>query len=204
LKLGEMKSAIEGLLFVSGDEGLDAKTIAEVLEVETHAALEVLKDMQREFARNKRGIQIVEVAGAYQLTTLPAHAPLYEKLAYSPARSTLSQAALETLAIIAYKQPLTRIDIEEIRGVKSDRALQTLTGKLLIEEVGRAEAVGRPILYGTSKRFLEYFGLKSIDELPDATKALDQIDLEAETRMLFDKLNDMEQITFDDMNESGE
>jgi len=201
LKLKEMKSAIEGMLFVAGDEGLDAKSIAEVLEIDSHIAADVLKELQRDFAKDKRGIQIVEVAGAYQLTTLPVHAPLFEKLAYSPSRSTLSQAALETLAIVAYKQPITRIEIEEIRGVKSDRALQTLTGKLLVEEIGRADAIGRPILYGTSKRFLEYFGLKSLSELPDAAEVENTLDLEAETRMLFEKLDDMQQITFDDVNE---
>lgn len=193
-----MKSAIEGMLFVSGDEGLDAKAIAEVLEIDVHLASELVLDLKKELLQGRRGVQIVEVAGAYQLTTLPAHAPIFEKLAHSPTRSTLSQAALETLSIIAYKQPLTRIDIEEIRGVKSERALQTLVGKDLIKEIGRAEAVGRPILYGTSKQFLEYFGLKSLAELPDSAVIEGQIDLEEETRMLFEKL-DNQQMTFEDV-----
>lgn len=201
MKLREMKSAIEGMLFVSGDEGLDAKSIAEVLEIDVHLAHDLILDLKKDLIQGRRGVQIVEVAGSYQLTTLPAHAPIFEKLAHSPNRSTLSQAALETLSIIAYKQPLTRIDIEEIRGVKSDRALQTLIGKDLIKEVGRAEAVGRPILYGTSKQFLDYFGLKSLNELPDSSVIEGQIDLEAETRMLFEKL-DNQQITFDDMDKS--
>jgi len=201
LKLREMKSAIEGILFVSGDEGIDAKSIAEVLEIDVHLAHELILDLKKDHIQSDRGVQIVEVAGAYQLTTLPVHAPIFEKLAHSPSRSTLSQAALETLSIIAYKQPLTRIDIEEIRGVKSDRALHTLIAKDLIREVGRAEAVGRPILYGTSKQFLEYFGLKSIDELPDSSVIEGQIDLEAETRMLFEKL-DNQQMTFEDMDKS--
>ncbi|MFD0694887.1 SMC-Scp complex subunit ScpB [Paenibacillus sp. GCM10027628] len=195
-----MKSIIEGLLFASGDEGLDAKQLAEVLELDVHLVHDLVREMKTDFKRKGRGIQIVEVAGAYQLTTLAEHAPYFERLAYSPSRSSLSQAALETLSIIAYKQPITRVEIEEIRGVKCDRALQTLTAKDLIEEVGRAEAVGRPILYGTSKQFLEYFGLSSIQELPDSTSIQGTFDLEEETRMLFDRLgDDQKQITFEDM-----
>jgi segregation and condensation protein B len=110
----------------------------------------------------------------------------------------LSQAALETLSIIAYKQPITRVEIEEIRGVKSDRALHTLGGKDLIEETGRAEAVGRPILYGTTKQFLDYFGLSSLRELPESSSLHGDFDLEEETKMLFDKL-DNKQITFEDV-----
>jgi segregation and condensation protein B len=204
LNFQQMKSIIEGLLFASGDEGLDAKQLAEVLELDLHLVNDLVQDMKRDFKRKGRGIQIVEVAGAYQLTTLAEHAPYFERLAYTPSRSSLSQAALETLSIIAYKQPITRVEIEEIRGVKCDRALQTLTGKDLIEEVGRADAVGRPILYGTSKQFLEYFGLSSIQELPDSTSFQGSFDLEEETRMLFDRLGDQKQITFEDVDKGGE
>jgi segregation and condensation protein B len=204
LNFQQMKSIIEGLLFASGDEGLDAKQLAEVLELDHHLVNDLVQDMKRDFKRKGRGIQIVEVAGAYQLTTLAEHAPYFERLAYTPSRSSLSQAALETLSIISYKQPITRVEIEEIRGVKCDRALQTLTGKDLIEEVGRADAVGRPILYGTSKQFLEYFGLSSIQELPDSTSFQGSLDLEEETRMLFDRLGDQKQITFEDVDKGGE
>lgn len=194
----QMKSIIEGLLFAAGDEGLDAKQIAEVVELEPKAVLSLLKEMADDFRRDGRGIQIVELAGAYQLTTLPEHAPYFERLAQSPTRSSLSQAALETLAIIAYKQPITRVEIEEIRGVKADRALQTLVAKQLIEEVGRAEAVGRPILYGTTKAFLDYFGLAGLHELPEASLFQNPDDLEGETRMLFEKLEGR-QLTIDDL-----
>jgi len=197
LNYRQIKSIIEGLLFVSGDEGLDAKQIAEVVGLETKVVVELLRDMAEEFRREGRGIQIVELAGAYQLTTVPEHAPYFERLAQSPTRSSLSQAALETLAIIAYKQPITRVDIEEIRGVKSDRALQTLIAKQLIEEVGRAEAVGRPILYGTTKQFLDYFGLASLRDLPEIG-SLDGAGLEEETRFLFEKL-EARQLTIDDI-----
>jgi segregation and condensation protein B len=193
-----MKSVIEGLLFASGDEGLDAKQLAEVLEIDPHLASDLVLELRDELKRAGRGIQIVEVAGAFQLTTIAEHAPYFERLAYSPSRSSLSQAALETLSIIAYKQPITRVEIEDIRGVKSDRALHTLGGKDLIEETGRAEAVGRPILYGTTKQFLDYFGLSSLRELPESSSLQGDFDLEEETKMLFDKL-DNKQITFEDV-----
>jgi segregation and condensation protein B len=193
-----MKSVIEGLLFASGDEGLDAKQLAEVLEMDPLLASDLVLELRDELKRAGRGIQIVEVAGAFQLTTLAEHAPYFERLAYSPSRSSLSQAALETLSIIAYKQPITRVEIEEIRGVKSDRALHTLVSKDLIEETGRAEAVGRPILYGTTKPFLDYFGLSSLRELPESSSIQGDFDLEEETKMLFDKL-DNKQITFEDV-----
>jgi segregation and condensation protein B len=194
----QMKGVIEGLLFVSGDEGLDLKQIADVLEVPATVVKELLRDMKSDFKRQGRGVQIVELAGGYQLTTLPAHAPFFEKLAYSPTRTSLSQAALETLAIVAYKQPLTRIDIEDIRGVKSDRALHTLVAKDLIEEVGRAEAVGRPILYGTTKAFLTHFGLAGLQDLPEPSSVQTDEGLEEETRMLFARL-DAKQLTIDDL-----
>ncbi|MFC0214283.1 SMC-Scp complex subunit ScpB [Paenibacillus chartarius] len=201
MDFGAMKSVIEGLLFVAGDEGLDAKEIGDVLEVDTHLARDLVKELQAELKRKKRGLQIVEVANAFRMTTVPAHAPYFERLAAAPTRSSLSQAALETLAIVAYKQPITRIEIEEIRGVKSDRALQTLVAKELIQEVGRADAVGRPILYGTSKQFMDYFGLRSMEDLPDSSAFEGAFDLEEETKLLFDKFDDSEQITIDDVEE---
>ncbi|HEY0829085.1 MAG TPA: SMC-Scp complex subunit ScpB, partial [Bacilli bacterium] len=177
----QMKSIIEGLLFVSGDEGMDGKQIAEVLEKEINVVMDAIQDMRNDYKLASRGIQILEIAGAYQLTTLPWHAPFFERLAFSPSRATLSQAALETLAIVTYKQPITRVEIEEIRGVKTDRALHTLAAKELIKEVGRGEAVGRPILYGTTKQFLDYFALKNLQELPESA-SFESGHLEEETR----------------------
>lgn len=197
----QMKSIIEGLLFVAGDEGLDKKQLADILETDAHIVTELVEELQDDLRRAGRGIQITRVAGAYQLTTVPEHAPYFERLAYSPSRSSLSQAALETLSIIAYKQPITRVEIEEIRGVKSERALHTLMAKELIVETGRADAIGRPILYGTSKPFLEYFGLSSIDDLPESPAFVGDFDLEEETKLLFDKLNGdgTDQLTFEDL-----
>lgn len=193
----ELKSIIEGLLFLSGDEGLSARHIAEITEQRPELIGQALEEMKDEFVNEGRGLQVVQIAGNYRLATLSEHAPYFERLAYSPARASLSQAALETLAIVAYRQPITRIEIEEIRGVKSERALHTLVTKDLVEEVGRAEAVGRPILYGTTKSFLDSFGLASLKELPEPS-SLDSTDnLEEETQLLFSKLDS--QMTFDEV-----
>ncbi|WP_281886776.1 SMC-Scp complex subunit ScpB [Paenibacillus sp. YYML68] len=199
----QMKSVIEGLLFVAGDEGLDAKQLAEVLEMDAAFAAELVRELQDELKRQRRGLQIVQLAGTYQLTTVPEHALYFERLAYSPSRSSLSQAALETLAIVAYRQPITRVGIEEIRGVKADRAIQTLVAKDLIQEVDRADAPGRPILYGTTKSFLDYFGLPSLAELPETSLFESEDSLEEETRMLFEKL-DGTQMTFEDVSSARE
>lgn len=197
----KLKSIIEGLLFLSGEEGLSVRQIAEITEQSDGLVGEALEDMKEEWERHERGIQIVQIAGSYKIATLAEHAPYFERLAYSPSRSSLSQAALETLSIVAYRQPITRVEIEDIRVVKSERAIHTLVSKGLIEEVGRAEAIGRPILYGTTKSFLEYFGLANIKDLPEPSQFEDNDSLEEETQLLFDKL-DGRQLTFDDVEES--
>ena len=198
----DWKSIIEGLLFAAGDEGLDVRELADVLELDWRVVEELIEEMREDYVAQNRGLRIVKVAGCYQLTTNPDHAPYFARLAQAPTRGTLSQAALETLAIIAYRQPITRIEIDEIRGVKSDRALQTLLAKELIQEAGRADAVGRPILYETTRQFLQYFGLSALKDLPDAEQFAEGFDLEAETRNLFEKLeekNKEKQLTFDDL-----
>lgn len=183
-----LKSVFEGLLLVAGEDGISVKTLSDVTEVDADVAREVLSDLQREYVKKKRGLRIAEVAGGFRFTTVPEHAPFFEKLAYSPTRSSLSQAALETLAIVAYRQPITRVEVEEIRGVKSERALHHLVNKDLIEEKGRAEAVGRPILYGTTKAFLDYFGLPGIASLPEPTVAEGDDELEERTKLLFERI----------------
>ncbi len=193
-----MKTVTEGLLFVAGDEGLTVKQLSEVFETNAQMIREVIEQLKVDFTDHKRGIQIVEIAGTFQMTTIAEHAPFFEKLAYSPSRSSLSQAALETLSIVAYRQPITRVEIEEIRGVKSERSLHTLSAKDLIEEVGRADAVGRPILYGTTKQFMSYFGLKSIKDLPDSALFQGEFELEEQTKMLFDRF-DSKQISMQDI-----
>lgn len=179
----ETKAIIEGLLFISGEEGIDEKQIAEVLQIEQMWVKELLNSLIEEYNNNKaRGMQIVQLAGVYQLTTKQEHALYFKRLINAPSSATLSQAALEALAIVAYKQPITRAEIEEIRGVKSERPLHTLVAKLLIKEVARVEGTGRAILYGTTKEFLDHFGLKTLQELPplpeqDSESSLKEADL---------------------------
>jgi len=178
-------------LFAAGDEGLSLKQLAEVLEVNELKANEIIDDLKKEYDRNtNRGIMIVQLAGTYQLATKKENAAYLKKLVDSPHTSTLSQAALETLAIIAYKQPITRAEIEEIRGVKTERPLHTLMAKALIKEVGRAEGTGRAYLYGTTKEFLDYFGLKSIEELPQLPEKAEEEFIQEEADLFFERFQD--------------
>lgn len=190
LDYSSFKAVIEGLLFVAGDEGLDVKQLAHLIELDEDIVIDLIHDMKADYKREGRGLQIIEVAHCYQFTTLPEHAPYFERLAYSPSTSTLSQAALETLAIIAYKQPISRADVEEIRGVKCEKAIHRLMSKDLVKEVGRSEGTGRAILYGTTKEFLEYFGLASIEELPSPLTLISEAELEEESRDLFNRLEE--------------
>ncbi|MDQ1145200.1 segregation and condensation protein B [Bacillus sp. SORGH_AS 510] len=184
-------SILESLLFAAGDEGLSLKQLAEVLDVDELKANEVIEDLRKEYEQNgNRGIMIVQLAGTYQLATKKENATYLKKLVDSPHTSTLSQAALETLAIVAYKQPITRAEIEEIRGVKTERPLHTLMSKVLIKEVGRAEGAGRAYLYGTTKEFLDYFGLKSLDELPQLPEKVEDEYIQEEADLFFEKFQE--------------
>ena len=126
----------------------------------------ILDEMQNEYEEEKRGIKLISINGEFQLVTKAENSDYIQKLLRKNKRQSLSQASLESLAIIAYKQPITRVDIDEIRGVKSESALQRLLEKDLIKEVGRLEVPGRPILFGTTDEFLRQFGLKELNELP--------------------------------------
>ncbi len=182
---------VESLLFAAGDEGLTIKQIATVLEIEEVEAERIVRELMDELSKNEnRGIAVVQLAGTYQLATKKENSIYLKKLVESPNTSTLSQAALETLAIIAYKQPITRAEIEEIRGVKTERPLQTLVGKVLVKEVGRAEGTGRAILYGTTKEFLDYFGLRSLEELPPLPEKVDDEFVQEEADLFFEKFQE--------------
>lgn len=185
------KGIVESLLFAAGDEGLSLKQIANVLEVEEIKAEEILAELQSDYDNDDhRGITMIQAAGVYQLATKKEHANYLKKLVESPGAGHLTQAALETLAIIAYKQPITRAEIEEIRGVKTERPLHTLSSRALIKEVGRAEGTGRAILYGTTKEFLDYFGLKNIKELPPLPEKVDEAELQEDADLFFEKFQE--------------
>ncbi|MFS0635685.1 SMC-Scp complex subunit ScpB [Mesobacillus foraminis] len=186
------KGVLESLLFAAGDEGLSLKQIAGVLEMEESEAQELVSALQKDYEDDEnRGLVLLLIAGVYQLATKKAHAEYLKRLVESPGTSHLSQAALETLAIIAYKQPITRVEIEEIRGVKTERPIQTLSARALIKEVGRAEGTGRAFLYGTTKEFLDYFGLQSIDELPPLPEKIEDEDTDEEADLFFEKFQEL-------------
>lgn len=184
-------SILESLLFAAGDEGLSLKQLSEVLEVDELMASQLIEDLKEMYEQDeKRGVMIVQLAGTFQLATKKENASYLKKLVDSPNTATLSQAALETLAIVAYRQPITRAEIEEIRGVKTERPLSTLMSKMLIKEVGRAEGTGRAFLYGTTKEFLDYFGLKSLEELPELPSKVDEEFVQEEADLFFEKFQE--------------
>lgn len=182
----ELKAIVEGLLFASGDDGITVKQLARILEVHSDTVEQMLEELAYEYEHTERGMMIIKSHEAFHLTTKPEHSDYLKKLLETPQSSKMSQAALETLAIIAYRQPITRTEIDEIRGVKSERPVQTLLSRSLIEEVGRREGIGRPILFGTSKEFLTYFGLTSLEELPPLPEEIDQNAVEHEADLFFE------------------
>jgi segregation and condensation protein B len=191
LEITNWSSILESLLFTAGDEGLSLKQISEVIEVEAPLVADMIENLRQEYEQDpNRGVMIVQLAGTYQLVTKKENAVYLKRLVDSPSTTALSQAALETLAIIAYKQPITRAEIEEIRGVKTERPLQTLTAKALIKEVGRAEGTGRAYLYGTTKEFLDYFGLRSIEELPPLPEKVNEEYVQAEADLFFERFQE--------------
>lgn len=157
---------LEGLLFVVGDDGLTLKQISELLEEDIDTCKEILLSLKQSYEAENRGIRISYLGDAFKLTTKKEHKDYYQKLIVNPNTNTLSQAALETLAIIAYNQPITRIEIDELRGVNNTWLLRKLVAKGLIKEVGKSTMPGRPNLYGTTSDFLDYFGLSTIKDLP--------------------------------------
>ena len=157
---------LEGLLFVVGDDGLTLKQISELLDEDIDTCKEILLSLKQSYEAENRGIRISYLGDAFRLTTKKEHKDYYQKLIVNPNTNTLSQAALETLAIIAYNQPITRIEIDELRGVNNTWLLRKLVAKGLIKEVGKSTMPGRPNLYGTTSDFLDYFGLSTIKDLP--------------------------------------
>ena len=183
------EAAIEALLFVAGDEGLSLEEIASLLETSTQTVYAELMKLQGKYKTNESGLTLLEVGNRFELATKKEYSTVVKKYAASPFATNLSQAALETLAITAYKQPITRMEIDEIRGVQSSGSLQKLVLRGLIKERGRVETPGRPILYGTTDYFMDYFGLKELSELPDITELSMEKD-EKETDLFFERFNE--------------
>ena len=161
-----LTAILEGLLFVVGNEGLSLEQAESILDIDRNQLSILINNLQREYDKEARGIKM-EVLGNYlKLVTKKEHKAYYHKLAENEESSFLSQAALETLAIIAYNAPATRGKIDEIRGVDSSHMVRKLLSRNLIKELGRSDFPGRPMLFGTTSNFLDYFGLANIEELP--------------------------------------
>ena len=174
------KAVLEGLLFVVGEEGLTLEQIEDVLEIDEEASKSLIMELKKDYEDESRGLRIDFLGNRFKLTTKFEHKEYYQKLIENPETNTLSQAALETLAIIAYNEPITRVQVDAIRGVGSVAIIRKLVAKGFIKESGRSDLPGRPILYETTNEFLDYFGLSSTEDLPDisefVSEEVDEVD----------------------------
>lgn len=187
-------SELEALLFIVGEEGISNEELSGLLNLSEAEVANLVKELRDSYAQNPHSaLHIFETESHYVLTTKKELAPLLKRYAQGTS-NTLSQAAVETLAIIAYKQPITRAEIEQIRGVQVSGAVQRLSAHKLIEEKGRVEGPGRPILYGTTGYFLDYFGLKSLEELPDTQEMEISLEEDVSPDLFFDGMNKGEQL----------
>lgn len=166
MEIKKMESIIEAILFTMGDS-VEVGRIAKVLEQDTNTTRKVIRNMMLRYEEEDRGIRILELEDSYQMCTKKEMYEYLIQIAKQPKRYHLTDVVLETLSIVAYKQPVTRLEIEKIRGVKSDHAVNKLVEYGLIDEVGRLDAPGRPILFGTTEEFLRRFSVQSVDELPE-------------------------------------
>lgn len=180
LQTKKLEATIEAILFTMG-EAVEAERIAAAVEQDEDTIRSIIRNMMERYEKEDRGIQIVELDGSFQMCT---KASMYEtiiKIAHIPKKQVLTDVLLETLSIIAYKQPITKLEIEAIRGVKTDHAVNKLVEYGLVCEVGRMDAPGRPILFGTTEEFLRYFGIETLEDLPvPATDKVEDFKMEAE------------------------
>lgn len=165
MSIEKTEAAIEAILFTMG-ESVEAEKIAVAIEHDVDTTVKIIHNLMDKYENEDRGIKIIELEGSFQLCTKEEYYDNLIRICSQPRRYTLTDAALETLSIIAYKQPVTKIEIEKIRGVNSDRSVNKLVELELVKEVGRLDAPGRPMLFGTTEEFLRTFGVGSIDELP--------------------------------------
>ena len=167
---------LEGLLFASGDEGLTLEQIEEILELNEEDAKNILNTLRNRYENEEYGIQLCFLGNSFKLATKKEHRDYFQKLIENPTTNTLSQAALETLAIIAYNEPVTVQDVDTIRGVSSREMIRRLMAKGFVCEAGKSAGVGRATLYRTTRDFLDYFGLSTKEELPKYEEIKEQID----------------------------
>lgn len=165
MRLSELEAVVESLLFIAGD-AVPLQSIAQTIALDKATAKALILALADKYEKEKRGLRIVEIEGSYQMCTAAECFDYIRNMYQSPKRQGLTQSLLETLAVVAYKQPVSRAQIEEMRGVNSDHAVNKLLEKRLICEVGRADSPGKPLLFGTTNDFLRYFGFKTIGELP--------------------------------------
>lgn len=158
---------LEGILFVVGDEGITLNNLCEIMNIDMNEAKELLLELKKNLETDSRGIRITYLGDAFKFTTKPEHKEYYQKLIENPLNNELSPSSLEVLAIIAYNQPITRVEIDEMRGVSSSHIIRKLVAKGLIKEAGKSKIPGRPNLYRTTREFLDAFGLASLNELPE-------------------------------------
>lgn len=161
-----LEAVVEGLLFVVGEDGLTLNQLMDILNTDMESVKQILSNLKEKYEKDDSGIRINFLGNTFKLTTKKEHKEYYQKLLENPESNILTQAALETLAIIAYNEPITRIEVDEIRGVSSSQMIRKLVAKGFVKEVGRSEGIGRPILYKTTSEFLDYFGLSTIADLP--------------------------------------
>lgn len=161
---------LEGILFVVGDEGITLDSICEIMEITKEEAKDLLLQLKTNYESEERGIRVSYLGDAFKLTTKKEHKDYYTRLIENPKTNTLSPSSLETLAIIAYNQPITRAEVDSLRGVGTAHIIRKLVAKGLIKEAGKSKLPGRPNLYRTTSEFLDYFGLASISDLPVITK----------------------------------
>lgn len=200
MSIEKTEAAIEAILFTMG-ESVEAEKIAVAIEHDVDTTVKIIHNMMDKYENEDRGIKIIELEGSFQLCTKEEYYDNLIRICSQPRRYTLTDAALETLSIIAYKQPVTKIEIEKIRGVNSDRSVNKLVELELVKEVGRLDAPGRPMLFGTTEEFLRTFGVGSIDELPVISEDMveqykEEAEYEIASKLKEEAMNE-EQLTLD-------
>lgn len=186
---------IEALLFIAGEEGLSLRQMAEVLDLPATGLTQSLEKLAEKYEQDETScLSLLQTSNKYRLVTKDRHADLLRRFSRTPINQSMSRALLETLSIVAYKQPITRLEIDEIRGVNSSGALSKLVTFELIEAISHKEVIGRPRLYATTAYFLDFLGINNLEELPEVT----ELDLEAEESQLFVERSDLPEEVLDD------